>query len=236
MNTRPFKIAAIVSAVLVLAVVSSYVLNFGPKFSSSSETWGQFGDFFGGTLNPAFAMLAFLALLWSIALQASEIERTSRHLSEQVRLACEEAETARRDRLSQELLVVIKDLDARINAVLSSTVSPPGKTPLLTIWHMTSEAERLAQSTESSSQYDEFIRLAHEKGSMVEASTRELLHLVEKMREFIFEYSSARQGSYAPIIVYYADKVFHLLHLIHDLGGAKEDTFQFFATIADPHG
>jgi len=56
------------------------------------------------------------------------------------------------------------------------------------------------------------------------------------MQEFISEYSSARQGSYAPIIVYYADKVFHLLHLVNDLGGAKDDTFHFFATVANPQG
>lgn len=236
MNTRPVKIAAIVSAVLVLAVAGSYALRFGPKVSNDTGAWGQFGDFVGGTLNPVFAMLAFLALLWSIALQADEFERASSHLAEQVRLAREEAEAARRDRLSQDLLEVIKDLDARINAVLATTVSPENTTPQLTVWHMASEAERLAESTETSLAYDKFLELAHVKGTIVEASTRELLHLVEKMREFISEYSSARQGSYAPIIVYYADKVFHLLHLVHDLGGTREDTFHFFAKIADPHG
>ena len=97
MNTRPVTIAALVSAVLVLAVAGYYALNFGPKVSSDTGTWGQFGDFFGGTLNPVFAMLAFLALLWSIALQAAEFERASSHLSDQVRLARGEAEAARRD-------------------------------------------------------------------------------------------------------------------------------------------
>ena len=128
MNTRHVTIAALVSAVLVLAVAGYYALNFGPKVSSDTGTWGQFGDFFGGTLNPVFAMLAFLALLWSIALQAAEFERASSHLSDQVRLARGEAEAARRDRLSQELLEVIKDLDARINAVLATTVSSEGTT------------------------------------------------------------------------------------------------------------
>jgi len=236
MNTRPVKIAAIVSAVLVLAIVGLYALNFGPRVSNATDSWGQFGDFFGGTLNPIFAMLAFLALLWSIALQAAEFERASSHLSEQVHLAREEAEAARRDRLSQELLEVIKDLDARLNAVLTTTVSAADTSPQLTVWHMASEAERLAQSKQTSLAYEKFIELAHDEGTLVEASARELLHIVEKMREFISEYSSARQGSYAPIIVYYADKVLHLLHLVNDLGGAKDDTFQFFATVADPHG
>ena len=236
MNTRLVKIAFAVSAVLVIAAGASYALNFGAPVSKETGAWGEFGDFFGGTLNPIFAMLAFLALLWSIALQATEFERASDHLSEQVRLAREEAQSARKDRLSQELLEVIKDLDSRLNAILATDVSAPGTTPRLTVWHMASEAERLANSDEPSPSYSRFLELAYDKGSLVEASTRELLHLVVKMREFISKYSSARQGAYAPIIVYYADKVFHLLHLVNDLGGAKDDTFQFFATVADPHG
>jgi hypothetical protein len=236
MNTRPFKIALAISIATVIVVVTIYTLNFGPLISKETGALGEFGDFFGGTLNPIFAMSGFLALLWSIALQASEFNRASDHLSEQVRLAREEAESARKDRLSQELLEVIKNLDSRLNAILATDISPPGTTPRLTVWHMALEAERLAQSDEFSPSYDRFLDLACDKGSLIESSTRELLHLIDKMREFIFEYSSARQGAYAPIIVYYADKVFHLLHLVNDLGGAKDDTLQFFASVADPHG
>lgn len=236
MNTRFIKLAALLATTLVIAVSSSYVWVFGARWSESQERWGQFGDYFGGTLNPLFAMLAFLALLWSIALQASEFKHATEHLAEQTRLAREDAEATRRDNTSRELLEVIKDIDARIGAILATDITKPGTTPRVTISHMASEAERLSNSDESSPAYASFLEQARTKGSIVEASTRELLHLVEKMRDFIADYSSARQGSYAPIIVYYADKVFHLLHLVHDLGGAKGDTFQFFATVADPHG
>ena len=236
MTTRLIKFAALLATTLVVAVIGAYVWNFGADWAESQDKWGQFGDYFGGTLNPLFAMLAFLALLWSIALQASEFKQAIHHLAEQTRLAREEAEATRRDKISRELLEVIKDIDARISAVLATDITKPGTTPRVTISQMASEAERLANSDESSSAYASFLEQARAKGSIVEASTRELLHLVEKMREFIADYSNARQGSYAPVIVYYADKVFHLLHLVHDLGGAKGDTFQFFATVADPHG
>lgn len=236
MNMRLIKLAATLATMLVVAVVGAYIWNFGSNWAGSQDKWGQFGDYVGGTLNPLFAMLAFLALLWSIALQASEFREATQHLSDQTRLAREEAEATRRDKISRELLEVIKDIDARIGAVLATDVSKPGTTPRVTISHMASEAERLANSDESPSAYASFLEQAQTKGSIVEASTRELLHLVEKMREFIADYSNAKQGSYAPVIVYYADKVFHLLHLVHDLGGAKGDTFKFFATVADPHG
>lgn len=236
MNTRLINFAAILATTLLVSVIGAYVWNFGVHLSDSQDKWGQFGDFVGGTLNPVFAMLAFLALLWSIALQASEFNQATQHLSDQTRLAREEAEANRRDKISRELLQVIKDIDARIGAVLATDVSPPGMALRVTISHMASEAERLSNSGETSAAYESFLEQAGTKGSIVEASTRELLHLVEKMREFITDYSTARQGSYAPVMVYYADKVFHLLHLVQDLGGAKGDTFQFFAAIADPHG
>lgn len=236
MNTRLIRLAAIFATALLVFVVVAYIWNFGAHWSDSQDKWGQFGDFVGGTLNPIFAMLAFLALLWSISLQASEFKQATQHLSDQTRLAREEAEADRRDKISRELLEVIKDIDARIGAVLATDISKPGTTLRITVSHMASEAERLSNSDETSAAYESFLEQAGNKGSIVEASTRELLHLIEKMREFITDYSNARQGSYAPVIVYYADKVFHLLHLVRDLGGAKGDTFQFFATVADPHG
>jgi len=236
MNTRILKLAALLATAMIALVVVAYVLHFGGNWADSHEKWGQFGDYFGGTLNPLFAMLAFLALLWSIALQASEFNQATEHLAEQTRLAREEAQSTRKDKISLELLEVIKDIDARIAAIMATDISKPGSAPIVTIAHMASEAERLSNTTESSNAYDQFLEQAGIGGSLIESSTRELLHLVEKMREFITEYSSARQGSYAPIIVYYADKIFHLLHLVHDLGGAQGDTFQFFATIADPNG
>ena len=172
----------------------------------------------------------------SISLQASEFKQATQHLSDQTLLAREEAEANRRDKISRELLEVIKDIDARIGAVLATDISAPRTAPRVTVSHMASEAERLSNSDETSAAYESFLEQAGNKGSIVEASIRELLHLIEKMREFITDYSNARQGSYAPVIVYYADKVFHLLHLVRDLGGAKDDTFEFFATVADPHG
>jgi uncharacterized membrane protein len=236
MNTRIIMFAALLATALIAAVICAYVLQFGIAPAVTQGNWGTFGDYFGGILNPVFAMLAFVALLWSISLQASEFQKAAEHLSEQTRLAREEAEAGRRDKISRELLEVIRDIDSRIGAILSTEVSVPGAMPRLTVAHMASEAERLSNSSDASSSYTSFLEHARASGTLLEASARELLHLVEKMREFIAEYSNARQGSYAPVIVYYADKVFHLLHLVHDLGGAKGDTFQFFATVADPHG
>lgn len=236
MKLRVVLVAASVALLLIGLVVNAYVEMFGSSLIADQSKWGAFGDYFGGLLNPLFSMLAFLALLWSITVQAAEFERTADRLSEQAQLSRAEIESNRQDRLSQELLHVIKDIDARLSVLLQTNVSPQGTSPQLTIAHMVAEAERVATSDTDSPAYSAFLEVARTPGTVLEASTRELLYLVQKMREFIEQYSIARKGAYAPVIVYHADKVFHTLHLIHDLGGAREDTFQFFATVADPHG
>jgi len=236
MRSRIISLAALTAVFLIGPVVIAYVATFGSTPIPDQGKWGEFGDYFGGLLNPLFSMMAFLALLWSTTIQAKQFESTVEQLSKQAKLTLDEIEINRQDRLSQELLHVIKDIDARLAKLLHTTVSPPGTSPQLTIVHMVAEAERVATSDAKSAAYSAFLEIAKTPGTVVEASTREIRYLVQKMREFIEQYSITRQGSYAPVIVYHADKVLHMLHMIHDLGDIQEDTFQFFATVADPHG
>jgi len=235
MRLRILFVATLVAVFLIGLVVLAYVSTFGSTYIPEQGKWGEFGDYFGGLLNPLFSMLAFLALLWSITIQAREFDRTADRLSAQANLAHKEIEINRKDRLSQELLHVIKDIDARLSVLLLTTVSPLAASPQLTISHMVAEAERVATSDAESPSYSAFIKIAKTPGTLVEASTREILYLVQKMREFIEQYPITPEGSYAPVIVYHADKVFHMLHMIRDLDGTQEDTFKFFATFADHH-
>jgi len=67
-------------AVLVLAY-GLYGLKLGSlTFSSDVATWGQFGDFVGGTTNPLLAFLSLLALCHTILLQLRQIEDSAREL------------------------------------------------------------------------------------------------------------------------------------------------------------
>lgn len=70
------RVTIAVCIVLAVLVVGAYVVRFGFTFSANQDVWGQFGDFVGGSLNPIFAMLAFFALLYTIALQSHELEAT----------------------------------------------------------------------------------------------------------------------------------------------------------------
>ena len=74
---RPFLIAAI-GAPLVVALI--YVLNFSGGLSEEHDAWGQFGDYFGGLLNPIFGLLSFVALLLALVLQSRELHASMQEL------------------------------------------------------------------------------------------------------------------------------------------------------------
>lgn len=73
----PSVIAALILIPVVL-VAGSYTFFFvhinNRSLSGSPEQWGQFGDFFGGTLNPIYALLAFVGVLITIHLQSKQLE------------------------------------------------------------------------------------------------------------------------------------------------------------------
>jgi hypothetical protein len=69
-------------AIPIVLVAGGYAFFFGHinnrSLSSSPEQWGQFGDFFGGTLNPIYALLAFMGVLITIHLQAKQLEEAEK--------------------------------------------------------------------------------------------------------------------------------------------------------------
>jgi uncharacterized membrane protein len=64
---------------LVIIYISNFAMNMP---STSPEQWGQMGDFFGGMLNPVFAFASFIALIYTIRLQSSELQLSRQELSE----------------------------------------------------------------------------------------------------------------------------------------------------------
>lgn len=58
-----------------LAIASNQI-----SISESLEKWGTVGDFFGGILNPIFALFAFYWLTYSVRLQVKELKETRNEL------------------------------------------------------------------------------------------------------------------------------------------------------------
>lgn len=69
-----------VSVAVIIAAWSLYFLQFRGSLSDDTATWGQFGDFVGGTLNSVFAFFSFMILLSSLRLQLKELRLTREEL------------------------------------------------------------------------------------------------------------------------------------------------------------
>lgn len=71
-------------AVLILGVFLFYVINFSGALSTSQEKWGQFGDYFGGVLNPILSFCALLGLLFTLQSQQRESDKAEARHREQI--------------------------------------------------------------------------------------------------------------------------------------------------------
>lgn len=84
-----------IGAVAAMAVQGLYLFKFvvqpGEWFvlSPSKSDWGTYGDFVGGTLNPIFSFLAFVGVVFTVVLQARQLDevKTQANLEEMQRVA-----------------------------------------------------------------------------------------------------------------------------------------------------
>jgi hypothetical protein len=80
--------------VYAIVIAAAYVFAFGFEVSSNQATWGQFGDFVGGTINPIAAVVTVWLLWRTYQTQRKELEEARKlllaqnaHLSTQARLS-----------------------------------------------------------------------------------------------------------------------------------------------------
>ena len=74
---------AIFALIAFLIVLGFYIFHFKTLFIiKDSATWGTFGDYVGGTLNPIISFLALIGLLYTIHQQAQEMEATRNELKQ----------------------------------------------------------------------------------------------------------------------------------------------------------
>ncbi|MDN8137329.1 putative phage abortive infection protein [Acinetobacter baumannii] len=70
----------IIIFLIIIAVVFFYLIMKEVKVSDAAQHWGPVGDFFGGILNPIFALFAFYWLTYSVRLQIKELKETREEL------------------------------------------------------------------------------------------------------------------------------------------------------------
>lgn len=92
------EVALIAVACAAIGILILYFLNFNSGWGTQ-ETFAQFGDFIGGTLNPILGFATVALLIWSIRLQMKELRLTREELA-----ATKEEAKKSREALDQQVL------------------------------------------------------------------------------------------------------------------------------------
>jgi len=61
----------------IVFVVSTYIYTFNLPLSTNENTWGLFGDYIGGILNPSIGLLVFIYIVLSYNIQKKELKNAS---------------------------------------------------------------------------------------------------------------------------------------------------------------
>jgi len=78
------------AAALILLVIACYLVNFLGAFSDDKAVWGQFGDYFGGVLNPILSFFALIAVLLSLRSQSKEVAAARKEASAAIAMQLEQ--------------------------------------------------------------------------------------------------------------------------------------------------
>lgn len=78
-----FILGSIASAVFIVAAIAIalYIDTFGVQLAGKQETWGQFGDFLGGVMNPIVGCLSLALLVFALHLQNELLKETRAQLA-----------------------------------------------------------------------------------------------------------------------------------------------------------
>lgn len=214
MDFRRYPLIALLALIPVTVVAGLYISNFGIKWSPQHDAWGTFGDYFGGVLNPIFAVLGFLGVLHSLHLQRAQIRQMTA------------------DKHDEKLLDVVKDIDSRIAEILQVSVgfaqAENGQRVELHISHMVAEAGRTHNILNASDGYFKFIEAAKSPGTTINAPMNELREILSAMHSVVRNHPYESLGGYSPVIAYYIRKASRLIPVFLHIGGLTEDMKVFF--------
>lgn len=124
-DRKPISLSWLISIGIVGLVVSALVLFlyfsiFNGQLSRNQNTWGLFGDFIGGALNPILAFLGLIALLITIRLQSKELVNAAKELEKSTKALEDQGESLKKQNIESTFFQLLKlhndivsDLDIR---------------------------------------------------------------------------------------------------------------------------
>lgn len=184
-----------------------YVSVFGGNLCAEHARWAEFGSYFGGVLAPVYAMFAFLALLYTIYVQASNSQTEARRA---------------------DLIRVLNSIDQELERILSERVSPAGKDPELNFYHVAHEAELQQCNPQKTGTYKQFLDVVGDQGTLLAASYHRLVARLTDLVAFIDEYEAGNLER-SLLRTFYSGKFSFLLRMLRDERSAPEKVLEFLS-------
>ncbi|GAA6119346.1 hypothetical protein [Acidovorax sp. FG27] len=228
MQSRTRLLTFALVAVCLLAVpVVVYIGTFGAQWSRSQEVWGQFGDFFGGFLNPLFALLAFLAVLFNLHIQSQQLDVAKDEFRNAASATQSQIKALQEQANREELVAILRSLCEALDTIFDEVVSGPGSVPTLQLTHVVHEGWRLRHASTRIGPYDEYVRNARTGGTIIEALHNRLRMAADDLAHFVPLYAHL-VGQNSPVLRYYSHRYLGLGILLAEVGGTEGTTIDFF--------
>ncbi|MBF6037755.1 hypothetical protein H8F22_02590 [Pseudomonas sp. P154a] len=91
-SVNRLKIIIGTAIVLMAAVLINYFVSFPAIRSTDQAVWGQFGDYFGGVLNPLLSFCALIAVVLSLRSQSEEVAAARKEASAAIAMQTEQTQ------------------------------------------------------------------------------------------------------------------------------------------------
>ncbi|MEX2474271.1 hypothetical protein [Marinobacter sp.] len=212
--------------ILIVPVVG-YILMFGSNPVYSHEKWAQFGDFLGGVLNPLYAFLAFLALLYTINLQRTELKQTRVEFRRSADAAQQQIDHLKLSDKQENLIRIIQLIDQEIGQLRQTLVSEPGTQPAITVDHIAHEVYRQSSGQVPTGAFAKFLELARTPGTAVEALYSQLTTAVSELSSYLQELEGV-SDSQTSVVQYFKRKNERVVGLMRSAGGVDPQVLSYF--------
>lgn len=108
---------ASLALILVIGYLFYFAYHLEQNPAKDAEKWGQFGDFFGGILNPLVAFAAFYWLTQSVKIQKNELEETRKALLDSAKAQKDQVVNGDRNIKISALTTIVNAGNSQINTI-----------------------------------------------------------------------------------------------------------------------
>lgn len=112
-------VAAVAAFLIILGLYIAYFKNL--SITNDSATWGTFGDYLGGTLNPIISFLALIGLLITIHQQAKEMKATREELKQAAKQQKRQLEISNLQQFESTFFSLLNQHNKMIEKIKSNT-------------------------------------------------------------------------------------------------------------------